>query len=118
MLIEFSSLEQTKISNYFHSHKTSLVIELLRFAPRFFLRYTLFTHKLTSVFSPAFMLCSQTKPKELIPDYSEQQHVANSPTDILINFERVTLNSVCQVYPNTERKGRFYHFSSNMWKHI
>ena len=36
MLIEFSSLEQTKASNYFRSHKTGLVMELLRFVPRYF----------------------------------------------------------------------------------
>ena len=43
-----------------------------RFAPRYFFRYTLFMHKLTDVFPPAFTLCSQTKPKKLIPDYSEK----------------------------------------------
>ena len=47
-----------------------------------------------------------------------EQHVANSPTDILMDFERAALNSVGQVYPNTEFKGCFYHFSSNIWKHI
>ena len=72
MLIEFSSLEQTKASNYFHSHKTGLVMELLRFVPRYFFRYTLFTHKLTDAFSHAFTLCSQTKLKKLVPDYSEK----------------------------------------------
>ena len=35
-----------------------------------------------------------------------------------MDFERATLNSVGQVYPNTEFKGCFYHFSSNIWKHI
>ena len=70
MLIEFSSFEQNKVSNYFHIHKTGLVMKLLRFPPRYFFRYTLFTHKLTDVFSPAFTLCSKTKPKELIPNYS------------------------------------------------
>ena len=35
---EFSSLEQTKVSNYFHSHKTGLVMELLRLVPRYFFR--------------------------------------------------------------------------------
>ena len=44
--------------------------------------------------------------------------MANSPTDILIDFEWAALNSVGQVYPNTEFKGCFYHFSSNIWKHI
>ena len=29
MLIEFSSLEQTKVSNYFHIHQTGLVMEKL-----------------------------------------------------------------------------------------
>ena len=47
-----------------------------------------------------------------------EQHVANSPTDILMDFQRAALNSVFQVYPNTEFKGCFYHFSSNVWKHI
>ena len=47
-----------------------------------------------------------------------EQHVANSPNDNLIYFERAALNSVCQVYSNTELKGCFYHFSSNVWKHI
>ena len=70
MLIEFSSLKQNKVSNYFHIHKTGLVMKLLRFPPRYFFRYTLFTHKLTDVFPPAFTLCSKTKPKELIPNYS------------------------------------------------
>ena len=32
--------------------------------------------------------------------------------------ERAALNSVCQVYPNTELKRCFYRFSSNIWKHI
>ena len=40
--------------------------------PRYFFKYTLFTFKLTDVYSRAFRLCSQTKPKELIPDYSEK----------------------------------------------
>ena len=44
--------------------------------------------------------------------------MANSPADVLMNFERAALNSVHQVYPNTEFKGCFYHFSSNVWKHI
>ena len=35
-----------------------------------------------------------------------------------MDSERAALNSVCQVYPNTELKGCFYHFSSNIWKHI
>ena len=47
-----------------------------------------------------------------------EQQVAISPTNILMNFERAALNSVRQVYPNTEFKGCFYHFSSNIWKHI
>ena len=72
MLIGFSSLKQTKFSNYFHSHKTGLVMKLLRFVPRYFCRYTLFTHKLTDVFFPVFTLRSQKKPKELIPDHSEK----------------------------------------------
>ena len=37
--------------------------------------------------------------------FSEVEHVANSPTDILMDFERAALNSVRQVYPNTEFKG-------------
>ena len=47
-----------------------------------------------------------------------EQHVENSPTDIFIDFERDALNSVCQVYPNTEHKGCFCHFSSNIQKDI
>ena len=35
-----------------------------------------------------------------------------------MDFELAALNSVRQVYPNTELTGRFYHFSSNIWKHI
>ena len=35
-----------------------------------------------------------------------------------MDFERAALNSVRQVYTNTEFKGCFYHFSSNRWKHI
>ena len=42
------------------------------FVPRYFLRYTLFTHKLTDAFFLACTLCSQTKLKKLIPDYSEK----------------------------------------------
>ena len=41
-----------------------------------------------------------------------EQHVKNYPTDILMDFERAALNSVCRVYPNIELKGCFYHFSS------
>ena len=37
---------------------------------------------------------------------------------ILIDFERAALNHVCQVDPNTELKRFFYHFPSNIWKHI
>ena len=47
-----------------------------------------------------------------------EQHVANSPTNILMDSEWAGSNSVHQVYPNTEFKGCFYHISSNMWKHI
>ena len=60
------SLEQTKVYNYFHSHKTGLLMELFRFAERYFFRYTLFMHKLTNAVSPVFKLCFQTKRKELI----------------------------------------------------
>ena len=35
-----------------------------------------------------------------------------------MNFERAALNSVRQMYPNTSLKVCFYHFSSNIWKHI
>ena len=35
-----------------------------------------------------------------------------------MDFERAALNSVCQVYPNSEIKGCFHHFSSNIWKYI
>ena len=35
-----------------------------------------------------------------------------------MDFERAVLNSVRQVYPNTEFKGCFYHLSSNTWKNI
>ena len=35
-----------------------------------------------------------------------------------MDVERAALNSVGQVYPNTELKGCFQHFSSNIWKHI
>ena len=45
-----------------------------------------------------------------------EQH--NSPTDILMDFERAALNSVLQVYPNIEFKECFYHFSSNILKHV
>ena len=60
------SLEQTQVYNYFHSHKTGLLMELFRFAERYFFRYTLFMHKLTNAVSPVFKLCFQTKRKELI----------------------------------------------------
>ena len=83
MLIEFSSLEQTKVSNYFDSQKTGLVVEPLRFAPRYFFRYTLlYTYAYTRLFREV------------------EQHVANSPIDILMDLERAALNSVYQVYPN------------------
>ena len=120
MLIEFPSLEQTKVSIYFHIHKTGLVMELLRFVPRFFFQIYTIHEQINGHIPPVFTLCSQTKLKKLIPDYSEKLNnsVANSPTDILMDFERAALNSVGQVYPNTEFKGCFYHFSSNIWKHI
>ena len=35
-----------------------------------------------------------------------------------MDVERAALNSAGQVYPNTELKGCFQHFSSNIWKHI
>ena len=45
LLTEFSSLEQTKVSTYFHSHKTCLVMELLRFASRYFFQiYSIHAH--------------------------------------------------------------------------
>ena len=44
--------------------------------------------------------------------------MAKSHTDILTDFKQAALNSVRRVYPNTELKGCFYHFSSNIWKHI
>ena len=44
--------------------------------------------------------------------------MAKSPTDTLMNFERAALNSVRQMYPNASLKVCFYHFSSNIWKHI
>ena len=44
--------------------------------------------------------------------------MANPCTDILMDFERAALNSVRQVYPNTEFKGCFNHFSSNICRYI
>ena len=88
-------------------------MELLRCVPRYFFRYTLFTHKLRDTFSPTFSPCFHTRLFRKV-----EQHVAISPTDILMDFRRAALNSVRQVYPNTEFKGWFYHFSSNIWKHI
>ena len=35
-----------------------------------------------------------------------------------MELKQAALNSVLQVYPNTKLKGCFYHFPSNMWKHI
>ena len=95
-------------------------MELLRFVPRFFFQIYTIHEQINGHIPPVFTLCSQTKLKKLIPDYSEKLNnsVANSPTDILMDFERAALNSVGQVYPNTEFKGCFYHFSSNIWKHI
>ena len=118
MLIEFSSLELTKVSNYFQSHKTGLVMELLRFVSRYFFKYTLFFHKLTERILPCIyaLLPNKTDTRLSIPEV--EQHVANPPTDILVELKQAASNSVLQVYPNNKLKGCFYHFSSNIWKHI
>ena len=70
MLIEFSSLETSlqllsQSQNWFG-------MELLRFAPRYSFRSTLFMYTLTNVFSTAFTLFSKTKSKKLILDYLEK----------------------------------------------
>ena len=105
MLIEFSSLELTKVSNYFHSHKTSLMMELLRFVSRYFFKYTLFNHKLTERILPCIyaLLPNKTDTRLSIPEV--EQHVANSPTDILVELKQAASKSVLQVYPNTKLKG-------------
>ena len=120
MLIEFPSLEQTKVSIYFHIHKTGLVMKQNWFDDgTFFSRYTLFTHKLTDTSSCIYGLLPNKTEETYTRLFREvEQHVADSPTDILMDFERAALKSVRQVYPNTEFKGCFYHFSSNIWKHI
>ena len=96
ILIVFSSLEQTKVSNYFHSHKTGWVMELLRFVSRYFFRYTLFNHKLTELILPCIyaLLPNKTDTRLSIPEV--EQHVANSPTDILVELKQAALNSVLQ----------------------
>ena len=38
--------------------------------------------------------------------------------DILIDFERSALNAFNNVKPQVEKKGCFYHFCANVWKHI
>ena len=41
-----------------------------------------------------------------------------NPDDILVDFERVVINSIHSLNPQIEVKGCFYHFSSNVWKRI
>ena len=40
------------------------------------------------------------------------------PADILLDFERSALNALGNVQPLLDKKGCFFHLSSNVWKHI
>ena len=71
------SLEQTKVYNYFHSHKTGLLMELFRFAERYFFRYTLFMHKLTKQ-SPLYLIfASKQNGRNLY--YNHRQNIWEKP---------------------------------------
>ena len=127
MLIEFPSLEQTKVSIYFHIHKTGLVMKqnwfgdgTFKVCPQIFFSDIHYSRTNWRTHTPCIYALLPNKTEETYTRLFREveQHVANSPTDILMDFERAALNSVGQVYPNTEFKGCFYHFSSNIWKHI
>ena len=121
MLIEFSSLEQTKVSNYFHSHKTGLVMKQNWFGDRtfkvcpqiIFQIYTIHPQINGRILPCIYALLPNKTEETYTTSFREvEQHVANSPTDILMDFERAASNSVCLVYLNTELKGFFNHFAS------
>ena len=120
MLVEFSSLEETKVSNYFHSHKTGLVMELFKVCPEIFFQIYSIHAQINGRILPWIyaLLANKTEWTYTRLFREVEQHVAKSPTDILMAFERAALNSVRQVYRNTEFKECFYHFSSNIWKYI
>ena len=127
MLIEFSSLEQTKVSNYFHSHKTGLVMEqnwfvdgTFKVCPQIMFQIYTIHPQINGRILPCIyaLLPNKTEETYTILFREVEQHVANSPTDILTDFERAASNSVRQVYLNTELKGLFNHFASDIWKHI
>ena len=40
------------------------------------------------------------------------------PTDILINFEGGAINTIQTVFANANVNGCFFHFCSNLWKHV
>ena len=95
MLIEFSSLEETKASNYFHNHKTGLVMVS---AQIFFQIYTIHTQINRRIFPCIYALLPNKTEETYTRLFREvEQHLANSLTDILMDFERATLNSVRQV---------------------
>ena len=118
---EFSSLEQTKVSNYFHSQSQNWFGDgTFKVCPQIFFQINAIHTQINGRILPYIYALLPNKTEETYTRlFGEvEQHVANSPTDILMDFERAVLNSVHQVYPNTESKGCFYHFSSNIWKHI
>lgn len=41
-----------------------------------------------------------------------------NPTDITLDFEAAAINAVKKCFPLSEVHGCFFHFSSNIWKHV
>ena len=72
------------------------------------------------MYSPCISALLPNKTKGTYTNLSRkvEQHVAKFATDILMDLERAALNSIQQLYPNTELKVFFYHFSLYIWKYI
>ena len=104
-------------ANQQNCHKTGLMMKVC--TQIFFQIYTIYA-KINQCIIPSIYALLPNKTEETRSRLCREveQHVANSLTHILLDFEWPTLNSVQQVYTNTERKEWFYHFSSNGWKRI
>ena len=70
----------------------------------------------TRVCLPCYLTRQQTHTSGLFHEVFNR--VDNQPADILVDFERATINAIQPLNGNIDVKGCFYHLSSNIWKKI
>ena len=86
----------------------------------FFQVYTIHAEQGGKIFPCVFALLPNKTEVRYTRFYQEifNRTDGDGPEDILIDFERSALNALNNVKPQVGKKGCFYHFCANVWKHI